>query len=405
MIDKNIIKTCFEHFLKFGVLKTQVRCANLTSMQKYKESLPKNFYHVYPYSAMLKITSACNLRCKHCFYSGTPEIYNSDCDYNIDEWINIVNFLVDEFNILNLIITGGEPFLKKDFLKLIKHVKQKSIPLVIQTNGTLLDEKVVDELATLLYCKTDSIQISLEASNADAHELIRGKGTFDKTIKAIKLLRVKNIPVQLNLTLTSISAPTIKDIFKLCVDLGISNVSINRFTVCFEEQEYLNLSLEELFYYSSQIYQELEKYPMINARIKALNIFDFLKNDYGRDLVDEFLLKNPDRVRLKRCLACHNHNKLTIASNGNVYLCSMDESEETILGNIREKNLVEIWENRYLNPYFQERNIETIACKNCKYIALCQGGCIVNAYKKYGDINMPDAECPYSEEYLRSQNG
>jgi len=121
--------------------------------------------------------------------------------------------------------------------------------------------------------------------------------------------------------------------------------------------------------------------------------------------LDNYIQNQNITVSEGKCLACHRHNKLTVSSQGNVFLCSMDESKEATLGNLREKSFYEIWENRFNIPYFQKRDITTTKCKDCKYIALCGTGCMASAYKKYGDINMAPAECNYFKEYLRGLNG
>ena len=104
-------------------------------------------------------------------------------------------------------------------------------------------------------------------------------------------------------------------------------------------------------------------------------------------------------------MSCHNHNKIVISAQGNIFLCSMYEEESTKLGNLYEQNFYDIWNNRSNNPYFQKRDLTTTKCRNCKYIALCGTGCLASAYKKYKDINCAPAECCYFEEYLKEQHG
>jgi aspartyl aminopeptidase len=111
----------------------------------------------------------------------------------MEDIIELIDFLVDDLNILNLTLTGGEPFLRKDFTDIVLHAKNKNLPLVIQTNGTILQETDVKKLSEILYQKTDVIHISLEGADKDSHDNIRGKGTFDKTIAKAVGVKVSEV--------------------------------------------------------------------------------------------------------------------------------------------------------------------------------------------------------------------
>lgn len=403
MLNKQYIKSAFELFVaerEKTFLGTKVSC-----MQKYKDTLPIGFCHSYPNFVSLKITADCNLRCKHCYYSGEPSIYNPENDISKEDIFELIDFLADDLNILSLTLTGGEPFLRKDCIDIISYAKLKNLPLVIQTNGTLLTEYDVKNLSSILYPKTDVVHISLEGANKNAHDSIRGKGTFEKTIKTIKLLRKYDLPVQINSTITSVSAPDLDNIFELCDSLDVNRLSISKFHVCHENHRYLDVSLEDIIYCAYKVLKKKKEYPHIHAKTKIVELFDLLKLNEGRKLLDKYLEKHPKKLHKEECLSCHNHNKIIISANGNVFLCSTYESDDTTLGNLYKTDFYEIWERRLSNPYFQKRNLSTVKCKNCKYIPLCGAGCLASAYKKYGDVNYAPAECPIFEEYIRRING
>ena len=403
MLNKQYIQSALNLFI--NERNKRVFDESQSCSKKYKRSLPIGYCLDYPNMASLKVTADCNLRCKHCYYSGEPSTYTPNDDFSTDDIFELIDFLIDDLHILSLTLTGGEPFLRKDFIDIISHAKSKYIPLIIQTNGTLLTEEDVKELSKILYPKTDAIYISLEAANKEAHDSIRGKGNFDKAINAIKLLKRYNLPVQINSTLTSASAPDLENLFDLCDSLNVDNLSIAKFDVCHENHKYLDVNLEDIICCSHRIFKKMKSYPHIFTNIKIVSIYDLLKLDEGRKLLNEYLKKHPQKLNKKVCLSCHNHNRIIISAKGDVFLCSKYESEDTNLGNLRESDFYEIWERRLSHPYFQKRNLTTVKCKDCKYIHLCAAGCIASAYKKYGDINMAPAECLYFEEYMRGLNG
>lgn len=384
--------------------KKTINKKHLSALEKYAASLPYKFCYSYPKTISLKVTSGCNLRCKHCFYSGTPEIYNNEYDCNTEELLEIITSFIEDFGILKFVITGGEPFLRNDIINIIKFIKEKYIPLTIQTNATLINEDNVQNLSKIIYPKTDAFQISIDGSNEETNDFIRGIGTFSKIINVIQSLHRYNIPVHINTTLTSVNAPTMYKIFDLCNKLNVKNLSINRFNVCNDKHKYLELSVEDKFYYNYQILQESKKYTNLNFNQKSLDIFDYLKIPEGRNFLEDYMKNNKIKYSQNTCFSCHNNDRLTMDAKGNIFLCTRDESKIAILGNLKKSKFNEIWENRFNNPYFQRRDITTTKCKNCKFIPICNTGCMISAFKTYGDINCAPAECPYFEEYQRSIN-
>ena len=245
------LEDLFSLYINNTNLQTERSAAELVSCYyKYKNSLPKNYIYDFPDSVILKLTEACNLRCKHCFYANQPGFYNKNSELTTNEILELVDFLADEINILSITLTGGEVFIRKDFFEILKHIKQKYLPVIIQTNGILVDEVKAQQLGEVLNYKTDSVQISLEGADSKSHDEIRGSGTFEKTINAIKLLRQNSVRVRINMTLTTVSAPKMDSIFELCDDLNITNLSIGRYEVCSEQQQYLELTADDLMKYS-----------------------------------------------------------------------------------------------------------------------------------------------------------
>ena len=160
VLSANILETCLNLILPKEIDNTSCESERLaTCISKFNSTLDSGYQFSIPTHFILKLTSSCNLRCKHCFYSGEKEYYNRGNEMSKDEWINFINYSVDEINPLGFAITGGEIFLREDTLEIIKCIKDKSIPLSIQTNATLITDDIAKNLSELLFFKTDSISI------------------------------------------------------------------------------------------------------------------------------------------------------------------------------------------------------------------------------------------------------
>lgn len=130
--------------------------------------------HVY-----FSLTTRCNLRCLMCGVSvssssESDELTCAECKNVIDQ--------VAGLGIGHLIFSGGEPLLRKDIFDLIEYAVSKNIAMVdIITNGLLIDEGVAKRLTRI---GLNHITVSIDGLE-DAHDYIRGEGSYQKAIRAI----------------------------------------------------------------------------------------------------------------------------------------------------------------------------------------------------------------------------
>ena len=357
-----------------------------------------NYLHGHPLIVQWGVISNCNLRCKHCYYNGTESRYDSSKDLSTQEALDLID-IFEELNICNVRVTGGEIFLRKDIFEILRKLKSKNILLTLQTNATLINEEMAKKLGKILVPNFDTIQISLDGKCKETHELTRGKDTFDKTIKGINNLVKNNITVCLNCTATSFNILEIPDIYKLAQNLKVDTFVVSRFKVCDKNQEYLVPDFETKL----QILDELLdiENEITHLELYAIKLYEFLNKNIGKKIMDEFV----DEIKFDytgKNIVCQKHDRLLVIGDGNVYLCDVTATDEFCLGNVKEKSLLEIWENRYKNIFFQEKIYDEFPCKNCKYFLLCKGGCPMEAYKEYQTINAPDRNCSRGSEIMKN---
>ncbi len=95
------------------------------------------------------ITSACNLACPFCSVEAEKEFEKSNhiCneqELTLEEIDNIFSQF-DKMGVLRVAITGGEPFMRKDCLDILKLANNYSFSHILNTNGTLIDE-IIDTM-------------------------------------------------------------------------------------------------------------------------------------------------------------------------------------------------------------------------------------------------------------------
>ena len=132
----------------------------------------------------LQLTNRCNLKCRHCYLGPA----RSD-DLNLDDALKIVRAFSDHGG-LRLLISGGEPLLYPHLGDFIAGTTGLPVRRVLMTNGTLIERKNIDLL------RVDEIQFSLDGWRG-GHDLLRGRGTFDRTLRGIRAAADAGIPISL----------------------------------------------------------------------------------------------------------------------------------------------------------------------------------------------------------------
>ena len=142
-----------------------------------------------PISATIELTTLCNWKCKHCYINfhdekGLPEL-------KIKELLREFR----ELGVHQLVLTGGEIFIRKDILRIIRYAKELHFRVNILSNASLVTDEVAKELSELYITEYSLTIFSL---NEDIHDNITGvKGSLRAALNGIELLKKYNIPVEL----------------------------------------------------------------------------------------------------------------------------------------------------------------------------------------------------------------
>lgn len=144
-------------------------------------------YGVVPANRLIiAITRHCNLKCNHCWLTSGPKSSLKHVDATrLKETISL---WVDA-GVQTLCLSGGEPLTHPQWQEILTHCAQfpTIYHLRLQTNGTLLTPKRVDDLTDPVFANLH-LQISLDGAQPATHDLVRGKGNFAKTMNGLQLL-------------------------------------------------------------------------------------------------------------------------------------------------------------------------------------------------------------------------
>jgi len=164
-----------------------------------------------------EITNKCNYKCKYC-------IFNSGVCKDAELTYEDIKKVIDDLKVKNfkyLKITGGEPFIRKDIIDILRYASDKDMFVDISTNASLITKSMIKYLKDI---NLEMIHVSLDGSNKEMHEIVRGKNTYERTIRGIKLLKETNKYIRIGSVIFNGNEDYLEEIVKLCVSLNVNEV-------------------------------------------------------------------------------------------------------------------------------------------------------------------------------------
>lgn len=343
-----------------------------------KRKVEDFFGEELPLAATIRLTKACNLRCPHCYVdAGCPlknELTTKELKLIIDQLVRLKVFYV--------FYTGGEPFLRKDISEILKYTHKKGIGISISSNGTVLNKDILNKVKDIPFTL---FQISLDGTKK-IHESIRGKGSWDKAIKAIKLARSKlKGNIGLGTVISKKNFYLIDKILSTGASAGADTFTLLCLILSGRADESQNPSPKE---FMNSVKLAFKEYKRLRPALT-------LAKD---TTVPPALIPSTFRKKMLHMTfaPCSFPYYLGVNANGDVAPCDgLFNIEEMVVGNIREKPLEEIWRKSKLLKELRKINPSDLKgiCGKCIYKDYCCGGCRAHAFIKYRDFAMPDPVC------------
>lgn len=164
-----------------------------------------------PVNGVIEATARCNLRCRHCYLPLAvregceaigPGLLSPYCSSSFptrstmsyDEICGYLDEIAEE-GCLWLLITGGEPLTRSDFLDIYRYAKLKGLLITLFTNATLVTDRLAAHLAEY---PPFAIEVSIYGAAAATYESVTGvPGSYDRCLRGIDLLQARGLPLQL----------------------------------------------------------------------------------------------------------------------------------------------------------------------------------------------------------------
>jgi heme d1 biosynthesis radical SAM protein NirJ len=342
----------------------------------------------------------CNLTCKHC-YSISADI-DFPGELSTPEVFTVMDNLRD-FGVPVLILSGGEPLLRPDIFELSKRAKDKGFYVGLSTNGTLINEDNIADIAAMDY---DYVGISIDGVRETHDKFRRKQGAFDASMHAIRLCREAGIKVGMRFTPTQDNArelPLLLDIMREeQVDkLYVSHLNYGgrgnrnrRSDVVHQTTRWVMDLLFERCWEDIRAGRQTE-YVTGNNDADGVYLLHWVKRNRPEQY--DYMVK-----RLTQWGG--NSSGVNIANIDNLGNVHPDTFWWNYnLGNVRERPFSEIWQDRS-DPLMDglKRSPRPLKgrCRVCKYQAICGGNTRVRAFQLTGDPWWEDPACYLDDEEL-----
>ena len=337
-------------------------------------SLAKKRNH-FPLRGQIELTYRCSLNCIHCYCKGLED---KNRELTTQEWKKILDEIQKE-GCIWLTFTGGDPFIRDDFLEIYSYIKDRGFIITLFTNGQALTKEIINYLEK---SPPYSIEITLNGITKETYETITQiEGSFSKALENIKKLKEKGLPLILKSNCLKQNKQEIEKI-KVFVDNFLGKAKGKYY-----------------FKYDPMIYPRLngDKTPC-DFRLSFEELVELRKEDadiwqeYQKSLHSEFPGLERDGGFLYHCNSWMK--QFFINPYGRLKFCNFSEKFSIDLRTAGFK------EGFYkIFPKLLDEKFKTNSkCKDCSLRSICYH-CPARAYLETGDEETPvEYYCQLAEE-------
>lgn len=324
-----------------------------------------------------ELTRSCNLACGHCRASSGKgpydgELGTAECFAVLDDIASFAKPVI--------ILTGGEPLLRKDVFEIAGYGRSKGLRIVMATNGTLLDGENIPKI-TGSGIKT--ISVSLDGPDGKSHDALRRvPGAFESALAGIEKAKAAGLGVQVNSTITKKNIGSLPEIMNLGVKLGVK--SHHLFLLVPAGRGRL-MEAEEL---SPAEYERTLQFLSLQKRDSRIDIKVTCAPHFNRILLQAKIDKTA-HLGGTGCMA--GSSFCFISHLGELQPCGYFE---IACGNVRRDGFRAAWTGSEVFNSLRDRAGLKGKCGACEFKTVC-GGCRARAYAKNGDYLSPEPYCIY----------
>lgn len=168
-----------------------------------------------PVGGTFELTARCNFSCPMCY------VHKADApvpgELTARQWINLGEQARDA-GLMFALLTGGEPFVRKDFFEIYGAMKEMGLMVSINSNGSMLSGPVLEKL---LADPPFRLNVSLYGGCEQTYQNMCGQSMFQTVVDNVRAVKEAGVDVRLNVSITPYNLQDVEDIFRISRELGV----------------------------------------------------------------------------------------------------------------------------------------------------------------------------------------
>ena len=340
-------------------------------------------HHQAPMVIFWEMTKACALECRHCRAEAQPQRH--PLELTTQEGFQLLDQMVEFGNQPILILTGGDPLMRRDVFDFIGYGLEKGLRVALSPSATALMRP--ETLKRLKEAGISRISFSLDGAEAQTHDTFRGvQGSFQRTLECAADAVEAGLSLQINTTVTRHSFPELAALAQV-VERTEAVLWDLFFLVptgrAMTEDMLTPQEHEEVFHWLARISHET-----------PFNVRTTLGQPYRRVLLQQ----NPSDSQEPTKPAATGM-PTTNDGKGVCFISHLGQVQPSGFlplspGNVRTGRLTDIYRHTRLFKELRDPGLLKGKCGRCPFKEVC-GGCRARAYAVTGDYLESDPSCAY----------
>jgi Y-X(10)_GDL-associated radical SAM protein len=327
-----------------------------------------------PVYAVWEITLACDLKCQHC---GSRAGRRRPEELSTQECFDLVRQLA-RLGTREVTIIGGEAYLRRDWLEIIREIRAQGMDCTLQTGGLHLTEKRIKDAAA---AGLQAVGISIDGLS-ELHDRLRGvKGSFDAAFDALRLCNEQGITTSVNTQITALVMPQLRELMERFIEARVKDWQVQLTVAMGRAVDHPELLLQpyellELMPLLAELYEEGFDRGLLMQPGNNIGYFGPYESLW-RGAGDE-------RIHWSSCNA--GQNTIGIEADGTIKGCPSLPTNTYAGGNIRDLTLEEMWRDAPEIGFTRNRTINDLwgFCRDCYYADVCRAGCTWTGHVLFG---------------------
>lgn len=311
------------------------------------------------------LTARCNLACAHCYTAR----FVGQTELSEDEALGVLKDAA-RAGVRHVGLSGGEPFLRQDTVRLVQEAARLGMTSSVVSNGSLMTEALAERLAPYPV----AIFLSLDGTRG-SHEGMRGAGAWDSAVAAAGNMRRAGLRFCTIMALTRTNYAEVGQYVATAKELGAA-------AACLIPVMPTGRAKDEMTVGPAEIAAVLGEAEEAAERLR------FAVSLWCMPFAGAFVSS-----RLVSSSFCRQDPELNISPNGDVLLCDILDD---VLSNVKEKGILAAYREQERHPLVRSLAAPKLSepCSTCPIARGCLGGCFARAQLISGDLFAADPLCP-----------